>query len=78
MRLTTMKIATKAEMAAFEDDCFSHWLNKVDAEIDYDTRRAIGSLPTWRRYFDAGYATQEAAQDLQYVRDNRSYCSTLD
>lgn len=61
-------------MQSFEDECFRAWLNRIDATIDYDRRRDLGSVTAWRRYFDAGYSGPEATEDLQLVRDNRAFC----
>ena len=46
--------STDAEMAAFEDDCFRNWLNRIDARIDYDVRRKAADVAKWRALFDAG------------------------
>ena len=54
---------------------FAHWLNLVDARIDYDCRRDLGSVATWRRYYDRGASIAAAVEDLKLVRDNRAFCN---
>lgn len=73
--MTLLPILTDAAQAAFEDDCFRSWLNRVDARIDYDNRRALGSVRVWREAFDLGQSENEAAADLQAARDNRAFCN---
>jgi hypothetical protein len=73
--MATLKILTEAEQAAFEDECFRCWLNRIDARIEYDTRRALGSVTFWRWYFDHGKAESEAIADAKEQADNRAYCS---
>lgn len=70
-----LPILSDSEMAAFEDECFRAWLNRIDARIDYDVRRSLGSIATWRKYFDRGDAENEAIADLKLVRDNRAFCN---
>jgi hypothetical protein len=50
---------TSRERAAFEQECFRNWLNKIDAWIDYELRRTI-PLKYWRELFDAGECENDA------------------
>jgi hypothetical protein len=52
--MTLLPILSDAEMAAFEDECFRNWLNRIDARVDYDVRRKAASVDKWRALFDAG------------------------
>ena len=65
---------TDKEMADFEDSCFRNWLNRIDARIDYDNRRALASVIEWRHLFDFGYDENGAIKELHYVRDNKAFC----
>lgn len=60
--MTLLPISTAAEQTAFEDECFRRWLNRVDARIDYDTRRKLATVATWRNSFDLGQSENEAAE----------------
>lgn len=70
-------MSTPAEQARFLDECFRCWLNRVDARIDYDTRRDLGSVRAWRQAFELGQSENEAIADLKLARDNRAYCSGI-
>ena len=52
---------TDDEMAAFENECFVQWLNRIDATIGYDRRRTI-SLAEWNHLFQFGYSGFDAVQ----------------
>lgn len=68
-------LAEDIAQAAFEDECFRSWLNRIDARIEYDTRRALGTVTFWRWYFDHGKSEGEAIADAKEQADNRAYCS---
>jgi hypothetical protein len=48
-----------AQWKTFLDQCFAHWLNRIDAMIDYEQRRSV-SLQDWRALFDDGEGERDA------------------
>lgn len=77
LTMKILPIMTPPEMQVFEDECFRAWLNRIDARIDYDTRRALGAVSTWRNAFDLGQSEGEAIADLKCAAENRAFCSGL-
>jgi hypothetical protein len=70
-----LKVSSEAEMAEFENDCFRSWLNRIDARIDYDIRRKLGTVRQWRALFDLGKSCGEAVEAMKRneVFDLRTY-----
>ena len=60
-----ISILSEKEQREFEDECFRSWLNRIDARIDYDVRRALGNVASWRRAFDLGYSEGDAIRTAQ-------------
>lgn len=74
----TRYTAEEALAIVARENTFANWLNRIDARIDYDMRRALGTVSQWRENFELGQSETLAIEDRKTARDNLAYISGME